>query len=84
MQNFMLNITLQGLDTETRMQLLPQEQAIVKELETKGTILHSLIKQDMSGIFMVCVAENEAELHTQLALLPYYPYMKIEPTLIRG
>lgn len=46
----MLNITLQDLDTETRMQLLPQEQAIVKELEAKGTILHSFIKQDMSGI----------------------------------
>ena len=50
----MLNITLQDLDTETRMQLLPQEQAIVKELEAKGTILHSFIKQDMSGIFLWC------------------------------
>ena len=56
----------------------------LKELEAKGTILHSFIKLDMSGIFMVCVAENESNLHTQLALLPYYPYMRSEPTLIRG
>jgi muconolactone delta-isomerase len=84
MQNFMLNITLQGLETETRMQLLPQEQAVVKELETKGVILHTFIKQDMSGVFMVCSAENEAILHEQLALLPYYPYMKIELSNLRA
>lgn len=84
MQNFMLNITLQGLETETRMQLLPQEQAVVKELEDKGIILHTFIKQDMSGVFMVCSAENEAILHEQLALLPYYPYMKIEVSNLRA
>jgi muconolactone delta-isomerase len=84
MQNFMLNITLQGLETETRMQLLPQEQAVVKELEAKGIILHTFIKQDMSGVFMVCSAENEAMLHEQLALLPYYPYMKIELSNLRA
>lgn len=84
MQNFMLNITLKGLETETRMQLLPQEQAVVKELEAKGVILHTFIKQDMSGVFMVCSAENETILHEQLAILPYYPYMKIELSNLRA
>jgi hypothetical protein len=32
MKKFMLNIQLEGLDSETRMKLLPREQEVVKEL----------------------------------------------------
>ena len=74
----MLDILLEGLDTETRMSLLPKEQALVKELEENGTIVDTFIKLDMSGIFMVVVASDLEEVHTKLSILPYYPFMKID------
>jgi muconolactone delta-isomerase len=83
MKRFMLNILLEGLDTETRMALLPKEQALVKELEENGTIVDTFIKLDMSGIFMVVVANDIEEVHSKLSILPYYPYMKIEIIQLR-
>ncbi len=83
MNRFMANIRLEGLDMDTRMKLLPAEQEGVKVLEEKGVLLHSFIKQDMSGIFMVMVANDEEDLHNQISFLPYYPYMKIELVAIR-
>jgi hypothetical protein len=83
MKKFMLNILLEGLDTETRMALLPKEQALVKELEENGTIVDTFIKLDMSGIFMVVVANDIEEVHSKLSILPYYPYMKIEIIQLR-
>lgn len=79
----MLNIQLEGLDNETRMQLLPKEQELVKELEQNGTIVHNFIKLDMSGIFIVMMAENIEDVHAKLSILPYYPYMKIEIVPVR-
>jgi len=83
MKRFMLNILLEGLDTETRMALLPKEQALVKELEENGTIVDTFIKLDMSGIFMVVIANDIEEVHSKLSILPYYPYMKIEIIQLR-
>jgi muconolactone delta-isomerase len=83
MKKFMLNILLEGLDTETRMALLPKEQALVKELEENGTIVDTFIKLDMSGIFMVVVGNDIEEVHSKLSILPYYPYMKIEIIQLR-
>ncbi len=83
MKKFMLNILLEGLDTETRMALLPKEQALVKELEENGTIVDTFIKLDMSGIFMAVVANDIEEVHSKLSILPYYPYMKIEIIQLR-
>jgi muconolactone delta-isomerase len=79
----MLNILLEGLDTETRMALLPKEQALVKELEENGTIIDTFIKLDMSGIFMIVVGNDIEEVHSKLSILPYYPYMKIEIIQLR-
>ena len=79
----MLNILLEGLDTETRMALLPKEQALVRELEENGTIVDTFIKLDMSGIFMVVVGNDIEEVHSKLSILPYYPYMKIEIIQLR-
>ena len=83
MKRFMLNILLEGLDTETRMALLPKEQALVKELEENGTIVDTFIKLDMSGIFMVVGGNDIEEVHSKLSILPYYPYMKIEIIQLR-
>ena len=79
----MLNILLEGLDTETRMNLLPKEQALVKELEENGTILETYIKLDMSGIFILMIANDIDDVHSKLSILPYYPYMKIEIVPVR-
>ncbi len=79
----MLNIQLNGLDNETRMNLLPREQEVVKELEQNGTIVDTFIKLDMSGIFIVMMAEDSEDVHSKLSTLPYYPYMKIEIIPIR-
>ena len=79
----MLNIQLAGLDHETRMKLLPQEQEALKELEHNGTVTNHFIKLDMSGIFMVVLANDEEDMHAKLATLPYYPFMKIEAVPIR-
>ena len=79
----MLNILLEGLDSETRMTLLPREQELVKKMEENGTIVDNFIKLDMSGIFMVMMASDLDEVHSKLSTLPYYPYMKIEITPIR-
>ena len=79
----MLNILLEGLDTETRMNLLPKEQALVKELEENGTIVETYIKLDMSGIFIVMIADDIDDVHSKLSILPYYPYMKIEIVPVR-
>ncbi len=73
----MLDIKLEGLDTETRMSLLPREQELVKEMEENGTIVHNFIKLDMSGIYIVIMADDIDDVHTKLSTLPYYPYMKI-------
>ncbi len=83
MKKFMLNIQLEGLDTETRMKLLPKEQEVVKELEENGTIVDNFIKLDMSGIFMLVMAEDTEDVHSKLSTLPYYPYMKIEIIPVR-
>ena len=83
MKRFMLNILLEGLDTETRMALLPKEQALVKELEENGTIVDTFIKLDMSGIFMVVVGNDIEEVHSKLSILPYYQFMKIEIIQLR-
>ena len=79
----MLNIQLQGLDNETRMNLLPREQELVKELEQNGTITDTFIKLDMSGIFIVMMATDSEDVHLKLSTLPYYPYMKIEIIPVR-
>jgi muconolactone delta-isomerase len=83
MKKFMIDILLEGLDTETRMKLLPEEQRLVKVLESDGTILDNFIKLDMSGIYMVVMANDQDDVHTKLSLLPYYPFMKIAITPIR-
>ena len=79
----MLNIQLAGLDNETRINLLPKEQEVVKELEQEGTIVETFIKLDMSGIFMVVIAYDTEEVHSKLSTLPYYPYMNIEIIPVR-
>ena len=79
----MLNILLEGLDTETRMNLIPKEQALVKELEENGTIIETYIKLDMSGIFILMIANDIDDVHSKLSILPYYPYMKIEIVPVR-
>ena len=83
MKKFMVDILLQGLDTETRMKLLPKEQEVVKELEQNGPILDNFIKLDMSGIYMVIMATDPEDIHAKLSALPYYPYMKINIVPIR-
>jgi muconolactone delta-isomerase len=83
MKKFMLDILLEGLDTETRMKLLPEEQRLVKVLESDGTILDNFIKLDMSGIYMVVMANDEDDVHARLSVLPYYTFMKIAITPIR-
>ena len=65
------------------MNLLPREQEVVKELEQNGTIVDTFIKLDMSGIFIVMMAEDSEDVHSKLSTLPYYPYMKIEIIPIR-
>ena len=80
----MLDILLEGLDMETRLKLLPQEQEIVKEMEQSGIILNTYIKLDTPGIFIVMMADNADDVHTKLSRLPYYPYMKIEVCALRG
>ena len=79
----MVNIQLEGLDTETRMKLLPREQELVKELEQNGTIIKTYIKLDMSGIYMVIIAADSDDVHSKLSILPYYPFMRIEIVSIR-
>ena len=79
----MLNIQLEGLDSETRMKLLPREQEVVKELEQNGTIVDTFIKLDMSGIFIVMMANDSEDVYSKLSTLPYYPYMKIEIIPVR-
>jgi len=83
MKKFMLDILLEGLDTETRMKLLQEEQRLVKVLESDGTILDNFIKLDMSGIYMVVMANDQDDVHAKLSVLPYYPFMKIVITPIR-
>jgi muconolactone delta-isomerase len=83
MKKFMLNIELDGLDNETRIKLLPKEQEVVKELEQRGTIVETFIKLDMSGIFMVVIANDTEDVHSNLSTLPYYPYMNIEIIPVR-
>ena len=83
MKKFMLDIKLEGLDNEKRMSLLPREQELVKELEQNGTIVHNFIKLDMSGIYIVMMAEDIDDVHAKLSTLPYYPYMKIAIVQVR-
>jgi muconolactone delta-isomerase len=83
MKKFMIDILLEGLDTETRMSLLPEEQRLVKVLESNGTILDNFIKLDMSGIYMVVMANDQDDVYAKLSVLPYYPFMKIAITPIR-
>lgn len=83
MQKFMIDILLQGLDNETRMRLLPAEQAMVKTWEEDGTLLASYIKHDVAGIYLVLLAQDAQDADVKLSKLPYYPYMKIEITPLR-
>jgi muconolactone delta-isomerase len=78
MKKFMIDIHLSGIDDETRMRLLPQEQEMIKAWEVDGTLLASYIKGDTPGIYLVLMAEDKIDADKKLATLPYYPYMKIE------
>lgn len=79
----MLDILLQDIDNDTRINLLPKEQEIIKEWETNGTLLASYIKQDVAGIYLVLMANDANDADAKLATLPYYPYMKIEIIALR-
>jgi len=79
----MIDILLQGIDNETRMKLLPAEQAMIKEWEDNGTLLASFIKNDTAGIYLVIKADDKADADKKLSMLPYYPYMKIEIIALR-
>jgi muconolactone delta-isomerase len=83
MNKFMIDILLQGIDNETRMKLLPAEQAMIKEWEDNGTLLASYIKSDTAGIYLVILADDKADADKKLSMLPYYPYMKIEIIALR-
>ena len=83
MRTFMIDILLQGMDNETRVRLLPAEQAIIKEWEAQGTLLASYIKQDVAGIYLVLKAEDALDADAKLSILPYYPYMKIAIVALR-
>jgi muconolactone delta-isomerase len=78
MKKFMIDIILQGIDEETRKNLLAKEQAMIKEWEDNGILLASYIKADTPGIYMVLMADDKADANQKLSTLPYYPYMKIE------
>jgi len=56
---------------------------VVKELEENGSIVDTFIKLDMSGIYMVMMANDAEDVHAKLSLLPYYPYMQIEIVPVR-
>lgn len=83
MKKFMIDILLQGIDDETRIKLLPREQEIIKEWEDNGTLLASYIKGEISGIYLVLLANDKADADQKLSTLPYYPYMKIEIISLR-
>jgi hypothetical protein len=83
MNKFMIDILLQGLDNETRMELLPKEQEIIKEWEDNGTLLASYIKADTAGIYLVLMANDKSDADKRLSILPYYPYMKTEIMTLR-
>ena len=53
------------------------------KLEQNGTIIETYIKLDMSGIYMVIIAANSDDVHSELSILPYYPFMRIEIVPIR-
>lgn len=79
----MIDILLQGLDNDTRMQLLPKEQEIIKQWEENGSLLASYIKADTAGIYLVLMADDKSDVDKKLSTLPYYPYMKIEIMTLR-
>ncbi len=83
MKKFMVDILLQGIDNETRMRLLPREQEMIKAWEDEGTLLASYIKGELSGIYLVLLAEDKEDADKKLSTLPYYPYMKIEIIALR-
>ena len=83
MQKFMIDILLQGLDTETRLALLPKEQQMIQEWEDEGSLLASYIKADTAGIYLVLKAIDKLDADKKLSTLPYYPYMKIEIMTLR-
>ena len=79
----MIDILLQEIDPDTRMKLLPAEQAMIKEWEDNGTLLASYIKADAAGIYLVLLANDKLDADKRLSTLPYYPYMKIEIMTLR-
>jgi len=79
----MIDILLQGIDNETRINLLPKEQEIIKEWESNGTLLGSYIKAEPAGIYLVLMADNILDADKKLSTLPYYPFMKIEIVPLR-
>jgi hypothetical protein len=83
MKKFMIDIFLQGIDDETRVRLLLNEQEILKEWEVNGTLLASYIKGDTPGIYLVLMAKDKSDADEKLSVLPYYPYMKIEIVALR-
>jgi muconolactone delta-isomerase len=83
MKKYMVDILLVGLEMETRMALLPKEQEVLQDLINQGVVQANYIKLDMSGIFMVVVAQDEDDMHQKLATLPYYPYMKLSVVGLR-
>ena len=83
MARFMIDILLQGIDNETRMNLLPREQEMVKEWEDNGILHASYIKADPAGIYMVLEANDALHADNLLSTLPYYPYMKIDIIALR-
>ena len=79
----MADIILQGIDNETRLRLLPEEERIVQTWKENGTLLASYIKAETPGIYMVLLAEDKSNVDKKLSTLPYYPYMKIEIISLR-
>jgi hypothetical protein len=83
MKKFMIDILLQGIDNETRIRLLPKELEVLKDWKGSGELLGSYIKDETPGIFLILMASDKEDADKKLALLPYYPYMKIEIIALR-
>lgn len=83
MNQYMIEIKMVSISLEKVKELAGPEDAKVAEMMKAGIVKHGYVRADLSGAYMVIVAEDEDDVRAQLSTLPMYEYMQLAIVPIR-
>ncbi|MEL7338850.1 MAG: muconolactone Delta-isomerase family protein [Bacteroidota bacterium] len=78
MNQYMVEIDLPAMMTQQFMSLVPSQRALVNELMSEGRIDSYTLSLDRRRLWVIFIAETEAEVNETLDGFPIMPYCSAE------